>query len=141
LGLATIASDGSPAGCNAYFAYDSECRLYILTPPSTEHIENLLRDERIAVLVADSQQTGDGGKRGLQITGTARLASGDVLAEGLAAYRDRFPATREALASEGALDASGWESRIYVLIPEHIKVFDEQTFGVERWIDVSIAKS
>lgn len=138
LGLATINPDGSPAACNAFFAYDSECRLYILTPPSTRHIQNILSDDRVAVLVSDSQQTGDGGKRGLQIAGRAALAVGEELAEGLSAYRERFPSTGTALASEEALQASGWESRIYVVRPEKISIFDERRFGVERWIEASV---
>lgn len=138
LGLATVDPSGSPAACNAFFAYDSECRLYILTPPSTRHIQNILRDGRVAALVADSQQTGDGGKRGLQIVGTAALAIGDELAEGLSAYRERFPATGSALASPKALEASGWESRIYVIRPGKITIFDERRFGAERWIEASV---
>ena len=134
LSFATISSDGAPSACNMYFAYDEDFRLYFLTPTSTEHVQNFLRDQRVAVVVADTQQTGDGGKRGLQISGVASRRSGDELAQGLAACRERFPATAKALASEAALEASGWESRIYVVIPEHVTIFDERTFGEEHWI-------
>jgi len=139
LSLATVTAVGGPAACNAYFAYDPECRLYILTPPSTGHIQNILRDDRVAVLVADTQQTGDGGKHGLQITGRAAQAVGEELTQGLAAYRERFPATAGVLASEAALEAAGWESRIYVIRPDKITVFDERRFGVERWIEATVA--
>jgi uncharacterized protein YhbP (UPF0306 family) len=137
LTLATVTPEGHPSACNALFAYDSYCRLYILTPPSTEHAFNVERNGWAAVTIADSQQTGDGGKRGLQIKASARRAEGEELREGLAAYRDRYPGTRDALASEEALEESGWESRIYVIIPETIKVFDERVFGEEKWISVT----
>ena len=138
LGLATTTAEGTPAACNAHFAYDTECRLYILTPPSTNHLQNILRDGRVAVVVADTQQTADGGMHGLQITGRAALAAGAELVEGLAAYRERFPATAPALASEEAFEASGWESRICVIWPEVVTVFDERRFGVERWIEAAV---
>jgi uncharacterized protein YhbP (UPF0306 family) len=138
LGLATTTAAGIPAACNAHFAYDAECRLYILTPPSTDHVQNILRDGRVAVVVADTQQTADGGMHGLQIVGRAALATDGELAEGLAAYRERFPATATALASAEAFAASGWESRIYVIWPEVVTVFDERRFGAERWIEASV---
>ena len=138
LGLATTTAAGSPAACNAHFAYDAACRLYILTPPSTGHVQNILRDGRVAVVVSDTQQTGDGGMRGLQIVGRAAPAAGEELVQGLAAYRERFPATATALASEEAFEASGWESRIYVIWPEIVTVFDERRFGTERWIEASV---
>jgi uncharacterized protein YhbP (UPF0306 family) len=138
LGLATTTAAGSPDACNAHFAYDTECRLYILTPPSTNHVQNILRDGRVAVVVADTQQTADGGMHGLQIVGRAALAAGEELVQGLAAYRDRFPATATALASEEAFEASGWTSRIYVIWPERVIIFDERRFGVERWIEAAV---
>jgi uncharacterized protein YhbP (UPF0306 family) len=139
LGLATISNDGGPSVCNAYFAYDSKCHLYILTPPSSWHVRNLIKDERVAALVADSQQTGDGGKQGLQISGIARRASGKELIRGLAIYRERFPATWEILASEATLESSGRASRIYVIVPKKIKIFDEKRFGAERWIETVVS--
>ncbi len=138
LGLATTTAAGSPDACNAHFAYDAECRLYILTPPSTNHIQNILRDGRVAVAVADTQQTGDGGLHGLQIIGHAALAAGEELVQGLAAFRERFPTTATALASEEALEASGWVSRIAVIWPEKVIIFDERRFGTERWIEASV---
>jgi uncharacterized protein YhbP (UPF0306 family) len=138
LGLATTTAGGSPDACNAHFAYDGECRLYILTPPATSHIQNIQRDGRVAVVVSDTQQTADGGLHGLQIAGRAAQASGDELEQGLAAYRDRFPATATALASKESLEASGWDSRMYVIWPEKVTVFDERRFGPERWIEASV---
>jgi uncharacterized protein YhbP (UPF0306 family) len=138
LGLATTTAGGSPDACHAHFAYDGECRLYILTPPSTSHIQNIQRDGRVAVVVSDTQQTADGGLHGLQIVGRAAQAAGDELERGLAAYRERFPATATALASKEALEASGWDSRIYVIWPEKVTVFDERRFGAERWIEASV---
>ena len=138
LGLATTSADGSPDACNAHFAYDAECRLYILTPPSTSHVQNILRDGRVAVVVSDTQQTADGGMHGIQIIGRAALAAGEGLVQGLAAYRERFPATATALASEEAFEASGWKSRIYAIWPEKVTIFDERRFGAERWIEAAV---
>jgi uncharacterized protein YhbP (UPF0306 family) len=139
LGLATLSADGSPDACNLYFAYDSDLRIYVLTPPSSEHGQNIGRDPRVAASVADTQQTGDGGKRGLQIMGHSEQAVGEELNYGLAAYRERFPATAAALMSEQTLLESGWESRIYLIIPELIKIFDERIFGFEQWVTAHLA--
>jgi hypothetical protein len=40
--------------------------------------------------------------------------------------------------SAEAFEASGWESRIYVIWPEVVTVFDERRFGTERWIEASV---
>lgn len=138
LALATVGSAGGPAICNAYFAFAASAELFILTPPSTEHVRNLTNDPRVAVAIADSQQTGDSGKRGIQVTGTGGLASGSDLLDGLAAYRERFPATRDVLASPQAVEASGMESRLFVIKPVHVKVFDERVFGAEVWISAEV---
>jgi uncharacterized protein YhbP (UPF0306 family) len=138
LGLATVGADGAASACNAFFAFDTRGNLYILTPPTTLHARNLAQDARLAVVVADSQQTGDGGKRGLQLRGVGRLASGAELESGLAAYRDRFPAVRDTLASETSMVESGMESRLYAISPQHFKVFDEPKFGAETWIEATV---
>jgi hypothetical protein len=44
----------------------------------------------------------------------------------------------KALASEDAFEASGWASRIYVIWPEVVTIFDERRFGAERWVEASV---
>jgi uncharacterized protein YhbP (UPF0306 family) len=139
LSLATSFDDGTPTVCNAYFAFDEWACLYVLTPPSTDHITNLERRPAVAVSVADSQQTGDAGKQGIQMQGLARLASDEALVRGLAAYRQRFPATKDSLASAESMEKSGMESRLFVIEPRSFKIFDEPMFGEENWISATVA--
>jgi uncharacterized protein YhbP (UPF0306 family) len=134
LALATVGPSAAPSICNAYFAFDPSFRLFILTPPATDHSTNIAHDPRVAAAVTDTQQTGDNGKRGLQIAGSAYRATGLDLLDGLAAYRERFPATREVLASSETLETSTLESRLYVIKPAFVKVFDERIFGPEVWV-------
>src|SRR5262245_47824542 len=98
LSMATVCSDGLPWIHQAYFAYDSSMTLYVLTQPTTRHSRNLENTNgSVAIAISDSQQTGDGGKRGLQLTGRCLLAADSLLLTGLAQYSQRFPDLSEVL--------------------------------------------
>jgi uncharacterized protein YhbP (UPF0306 family) len=131
---------GKPWINNAYFSFDNNLNLHILTPPSTNHATALEADSAVAIAVADSQQTGDAGKLGLQATGTCSLAEGEQLESALVEYRARFPATQSVLQSQKTIIESGMESRLYVISLDFVRLFDEKTFGNEVWIDADVIR-
>lgn len=128
------ASGATPWICSILFAFDRGLNLYFLSPPTAEHSLAIEAWPHVAVAVADSQQTGDAGKRGIQAIGTSRRLVGTDLNPGLHAYRTRFPAALELLASEATMEASGMESRMWVIAIDEVKIFDESSFGEETWI-------
>lgn len=136
LALSTMDSASGVWANSAYFAFDRALRLFILTPPGTRHAMNVASDSRCSVAISDTQQTGDGGKCGLQAIGECSLAGGTGLESGLAAYTERFPAVGGSLASVDSMIAAGMESRLYQIRLTAIKVFDEPRFGAETWLDV-----
>lgn len=125
---------------NAYFSYTDHI-LYFLSEPHTEHVKNLIANPVIAVSIADSQQTGDDGKRGIQLSGTARLVDdGNELGAALKSFGSRFGDFGAAFPDVNALKASGMQSRFLEVTVSEIKVFDETTFGPETWITVKIER-
>ena len=141
LSLGSVDTLGQPWVNHSYFSYDQEFNLFVLTPPSTLHAQYLAKSGTSAIAIADSQQTGDAGKQGIQATGRWSQAEGALLDTGLATYRERFPGTRDVLRSLDTMIESGMVSRLFAIRLKDIKVFDEQQFGWEVWVAASVVRS
>ncbi|TCO62286.1 pyridoxamine 5'-phosphate oxidase family protein [Actinocrispum wychmicini] len=123
LAMATVSGNGVPWINNAYFAHDDELNLYFLSRPQARHTVNLNETGgSIAVSVADTQQTGDGGRRGLQMEGVCREVTEVDYPYAAAVYRERFPAMPAGLG-------------LYHVSVMAFRLFDEATFGREVWVD------
>ncbi len=91
LTLATVSPEGAPAAASLFFAYDENLRLYFLSAEHTQHVQNLLREPRVAVTIAPPAQHWQE-IRGLQLRGAAHMLT-DAAAEARARtlYAARFP--------------------------------------------------
>lgn len=121
----------------AFFCYSPNLNLYFLTPPTTQHSRNVEKNPSIAVSIFDSHQKPSDKKRGLQILGNCRLAIGKDFSEGIVLYSKRFNWTR-VIESPQDLIKAGFESKLYVIKPSSIKIFDEVIFGEEKWVTVNV---
>ena len=124
-----ISPEGLPWSWAAYFAFSADLALYLLSSPETRHSRYIRENDACSAVIMDSQQTDDGGRKGLQLLGTCALAAGDDIPEALAAFRNRFPVFKEALELETALEAAGWSSRMWLFRPTLIRVFHEPLLG------------
>lgn len=121
-----------------YFAYGDQLVFYFLTPPTAQHSKNIEANNSVAVSVFDSHQAVTGKKRGLQIFGTCHLARGQEVKEGIKVYGSRFPSFASRVHSANDFEKLKMESRIYVVIPHMIKIFDEVIFGEEKWVTIKV---
>lgn len=135
--LATVTPDEKAHNATAFYAFDRDLNFYILTPPETDHGQNLAENSSIALTVFDSHQEWTDDKQGLQVFGTAeKLGDREKVAEVLRIYTDRYPAAEQFASSTE--DVEELDSRFYRVIPERIKLFDEPNFGTETWVEVRV---
>lgn len=133
LSMATTAGE-EPHINTAFYAFDDQFRLYIWTPPETEHGKNLEENDSVAVDIHDSRQEFPDEKQGLQLFGSCRKAENRE--EVLEIYSERFPETREFASNVEELEEL--DSEFYIIEPSRIKIFDELRFGKETWVEVEV---
>lgn len=121
-----------------YFAYTTKLKLFFLTPTTAQHSKNVEENNSIAVSIFDSHQEVTGKKRGLQVFGVCRRAEGKEVKEGIAVYGRRFSGFAARVKALEDFERLKMESRIYVVTPHTIKIFDEVIFGEEKWVTVTV---
>lgn len=122
----------------AYYAYSPKLRFYYLSPPSAQHSKNIDQNQSVAVSIFDTHQNPTDKKRGLQLFGICRRAIGEEVAEGLRVYSERFEWLSQYIKAPADFDKGILESKLYIIIPHTIKLFDEAVFGEEKWVIVSL---
>ncbi len=135
--VATIKNKNISHIHTAFFCYSLNLNLYFLTPPTTQHSLNVVINPSIAVSIFDSHQKPPDKKRGLQIFGNCHLAKGKDFNEGIVLYSRRFEWTR-VIKNPQDLIKAGFESKLYIINPSSIKIFDEVIFGEEKWVTVNL---
>jgi len=138
LSLATAKIVERPWVNHCYFAFDEEMKLYILTYPKSEHMDNISNNPNVAVSIADSTQDSDGYKRGIQLVGVCRVVDEVELQSCIDIYTSRFPWFRKYITKPKDFERSSLDSRFYIIEPNEIKIFDEVIFGEETWVHVKI---
>jgi uncharacterized protein len=119
----------------AFFAFVSDPRLdlYILTPPSTLHAQNIRENPSVALTVFESTQPWGSDLSGCQLHGRALLVEGVDSNEGFQAYTQRFPGVLEYARTREEMDQV-FESRFYRISIETVKLLDERRFGKENYV-------
>ena len=138
LSMASIKDDNTSWINTAYFGYSSNLTLYFLSPPTAQHSINVISNGTVAVSIFDSHQSPSSKKRGLQLFGICRRAVGIEVMEGLDVYAERFPSISSVIKSPEDFDKGILESKLYIILPREIKIFDEEIFGNEKWVTVSL---
>ncbi|MFI9012117.1 pyridoxamine 5'-phosphate oxidase family protein [Actinosynnema sp. NPDC053489] len=134
LSMATVGEDGLPWVNHAYFSVDGDFVLHLLTRPGSRHARNLAATGgRVAVAVADTAQPGAPTRLGLQLAGRCGRVPDDE--PGPEAFRARFPAFAPHLDRAGGLAAAGLPVRLYRVVVEEFRLYDEAAFGGEVWVD------
>ncbi len=122
----------------AFYAFSSSLELYILTPPDTQHIQNLSYSKSVALAIYDSHQEPTKHKRGLQIFGQCSQASGLRLVDGYRLYASRFVWLPDFIKQPDDFAKGIIQSKLFVISPKVVKIFDEPTFGEEIWITLNV---
>ena len=129
LTLATVSPDGEAHANIAFFAYEPDFRLRIVSPPDSEHCRYLEANPSAAVTVFDSRQQSVS-RRGAQLFGTICGLSGEQEAHAFQRFVARF--------SDSPRHAS---RRIYEFTPSRAKVFDEGRLVRNEYVGIDFERS
>ena len=105
MALATLDDDGGSWTSPVLFQYDADLLLYFASLPDARHVRNIQRDPRVSAAIY-SYPGPPGGNLGLQIKGTAELAT------------------------EPGAPSDGWQH--YKITPDEAWIFDSRT-GRQRY--------
>jgi uncharacterized protein YhbP (UPF0306 family) len=134
LSLATVSPAGLAHANIAFFAFQPDFRLVILSPLTTEHAGNLRGNPSAAATIFDSRQTREL-RRGVQVFGRMTALEDAEGEPALRCFGARFADIAAAAPSyEHVLQNFDW--RLFELVPSRIKVFDEQLLGKNDYVEV-----
>jgi uncharacterized protein YhbP (UPF0306 family) len=133
--FATINNNASYIN-TAYYCFNSKMSLYFISDPSTQHVQNIKTNSSIAIAISNSDQSWDNAKCGLQLFGKCEQAKGLTLIEGTALYLKRFVGIKQWITNADDFIKGAINSKMYVVKISKIKLFDEETFGEEVYIDL-----
>jgi uncharacterized protein YhbP (UPF0306 family) len=127
--ISTVSPPGRPHVNTAYFALGSGARLVWISDPRARHSRNIGAKTAVAVAVYDSHQTWGGPDRGIQLFGSAAMASGAGALEAERIYARRFP---------GFTPGEFADYRPYVFRPRRVKLFDEPVLGAGIFVTAKV---
>lgn len=137
LAMATV-KDGESYINTAYYCFNSRLHFYILTEPSTQHSQNVVKNRSAALAIYDSRQPWDGDKRGLQIFGECELATGTEVEEATHLYLERFPGLSKWIRTADDFHKGIINSKMYSIRTRWLKILDEVNFGKENFITLTV---
>lgn len=123
----------------AYYAYSPTLNFYYLSSRGVQHSKNIETNSSVALAIFNSSQfPPTGGKSGLQIFGNCKLAVGEEISEGLQLYSAKYEWMKSVIKTPEDFDKNIIQSKLYIIKTKVIKIFDEPTFGEEKWITLAI---
>lgn len=127
--------DNQPWLATVFYCYDNDLHLYFLSRLHRRHSQEILRNQKIAVAIADKHFNLGDKVKGIQIEGTCRALSEEDAKRAFTWYKKRFPQA-EKIMEEDALTRKETSfagndviHRIWKVTPVTIKVFDEEMHG------------
>ena len=141
----TLLAMSSLSGLNsyintAYYAYNNNLELFILTEQSTIHGQNIEQNPSIAAAIwMDSGKYGEN-LQGLQLFGVCEKVSTLKLFDALKQYNNRFPTFAQIIKHPEDFAKGVVKSRLYILKIDKIKLLDEPAFGRRNYISLTIGK-
>ena len=137
LSMATASKNSEPWINTAYFGYDDELKLYIITYTESKHIKNLDENNQIAINIVDTSQDGNL-KQGLQLAGMCSRVKPNEEEYALRIWAKRIMGADKA--EQFLNDFKTWETKPYKIVIDYAKVFDEKRFGAETWVTCTVER-
>ena len=104
------------------------------------HATNINGNSKVALNIFDSSQEWGSNLQGLQIFGKAKAADTKELLAGGKLYLQRFMKAKNLIQNIKDFNSKKFESKIYKIEIDSIKVFDEISFGKEVYHTIKIER-
>ena len=128
--LATVWPTGRAHINHMYFARSGAFDVVWISDPDSRHSLNLKENPSAAVTIFDSHQTWGRPDRGIQLFGSAGMASGAAAEEAERAYSARFPYD----------PSQGDAYPIYRFRPREVKLFYEAILGAGTLVTARVTR-
>jgi uncharacterized protein YhbP (UPF0306 family) len=122
----------------AYYSFNDKLNFFYISDPETQHTKNIEVNQSVALSIYNSDQPWDNNKCGLQIFGKCEQATGSKLIDGTFLYLKRFAGLKQWIQHPDDFIKGAINSRMFVITPTWIKLFDEATFGEEVFISLQL---
>lgn len=112
-----------PWAATVFYLYDEKFNLYFVSNPKTLHCQNIDKNPKVSVTVADSHQKGDDKKMGFQARGIAKKVASPKEIKGIIEAWNNRKFDNTTLTYKVFMKV--WSSRFYKIKLTEIKMFDE----------------
>lgn len=125
--LMAVATYGNfPWIASVYYTFDKNLNLYFLSDPATLHAQQILKNSKVAVSIANSSQNINKPKRGLQLSGIAQQIFGlEKIKHALDLWKTNLGVVNSKLTYKAVTGS------MFKITPKRIKLFDQELFKVE----------
>lgn len=128
--LMALATFGNhPWIASVYFSFDENLNLYFLSSPDTLHARIIECNPKVAVAIADSHQTPNERKRGLQLWGVAtKINNLNKFRHALSQWKSALSINNPELTFQN-IQKGIISGQMYQVTPKKIKLFDQELFA------------
>lgn len=140
--LLTLAtSNKNQPHCNtAFYVFDDEFNLFILTGTAAKHSRNIKINNKVGVNIFNSRQAWGSLLFGMQASGHASIANSKEMIKAWIMYLRRYPKAIRYVKNPVDFHKKMRGSDIYKIELDTIKLFDVKTFGRDEFREVSIRR-
>ena len=122
--VATI-SEGKPWICSVYFCFDDESNIYFLSQTHREHSKHIVKNGFVALAIVKQDQGFKDKKKGLQIFGKCSALKGKEVNVAISLYKSQIEGSGILMPPMFKIGPH----RIWKVVPERIKIWDEEKYG------------
>ena len=129
--LATCAD--KPWVATVYFAVDNDLNLYFVSSPKSKHCQDIEKNQKVGVNIADSHTSNSAKKVGVQAQGiTTQVKGWERTKVLLKMWHKAAPGMEEVVNVKNMKDKV-ISSRVYKVTPVYIKFFNQMLFGEDGY--------
>lgn len=121
-----------------YYSIDDNMNIYFLTSPKTIHAQQIKSNPKVAIAIADSPQSPNSQKKGLQIYGLCEEVTGmRKITHAITLWTKTLNVTDKNYSYQGMVKKT-ISGRMYKVTPQKIKFFNEELWeeGQEKLIEL-----
>lgn len=139
--LMTITTLGiSMWSCSVYYVVDDQLNLFFISEPDTQHIKNIINNNKIACNIANSSQIVMDKKVGMQIQGIITEENNQTkIRTILSMWNQVNPGFADIINLKNIVHKV-IKSKVYKVQPTLIKFFNEKLYGSEGFRMISLKK-